>query len=103
MSAPPHIDNPGNNNTAPKIDPIIDPSTNFPFAWLRATQYKKISTIVEKKALITAPTPIDDCAEIDATAWPMKYANGMIENNDKQKIKLDSVIQESQCMVSFRK
>ncbi len=72
IKAPEHIDNPGSNKTAPKIEPIIEPSTNEPLCWFNATQYRKISTIVEKNALITAPTPIEDWALMEATAWPMK-------------------------------
>lgn len=51
-----------------KILPIMLPSTSCALPSLRATQYKYTSTIVEKKALMAAPRPIDDCAEMDATA-----------------------------------
>lgn len=81
LIAPKHIDNPGRKRIPAKMLPIILPSTNEPLPLLSATQYRKTSTRVEKKALIAAPRPIEDCAEMDATAWPMKYASGMIENN----------------------
>lgn len=95
LRAPPHIRRPGKRHTPPKISPIIRPSTSLPLPWPKATQYKKISTTVEKNALITAPTPIDSWAEIDATAWPMKYASGMIENKHAQNTNLPSVYQLS--------
>lgn len=68
LMAPLHIDVPGKRRTAPRMEPIIEPSTSFALDWFKATQYKKTSTIVEKNALITAPTPMEVCAEMEATA-----------------------------------
>ena len=36
-----------------------------------------------KKALMVAPTPILLCAEMDATACPMKYASGIIDASER--------------------
>jgi len=47
--------------------------------------------MVEKKAFTAAPTPMVDCAEIEATAWPMKYARGMTEKSDSRKMKKELV------------
>src|SRR5262249_46369189 len=65
---------------------MILPSTKTAFPCERALQYRITSTILPKVALITAPMPTDDCALIDATAMPMKYARGMTEARHRGKI-----------------
>lgn len=37
-------------------------------------------------ALMTAPIPMELCAEIDATAMPMKYDSGMTDPNAQTKM-----------------
>lgn len=69
---------PGINKVPAKILPTTLPSTRRLFPCVNATEYKNTSTTEPKKALIAAPIPIDDCAEIEATAIPMKYASGII-------------------------
>jgi len=54
------MDNPGRNKIPAKMLPMILPSTSCALPCFSATQYKKTSTTVEKKALIVAPTPIED-------------------------------------------
>jgi hypothetical protein len=39
-----------------------------------------------KVAFMTAPIPMDDCAEMEATAMPMKYESGMTLSNESKKI-----------------
>ena len=51
--------------------------------------------MVEKKALTAAPMPIEDCADIEATACPMKYASGMIDRSAMGKRNAGLVIQDS--------
>lgn len=40
-----------------------------------------------KVALMTAPIPMDDWAEMDATAMPMKYESGMTDAMERAKMK----------------
>lgn len=51
-------------------EPTMDPSTSSPLACVSAMEYRTISMMEPKLALMTAPIPIEDCAEIDATAMP---------------------------------
>jgi hypothetical protein len=37
-------------------------------------------------AFMTAPIPMDDCAEMDTTAIPMKYESGITLSNESRKI-----------------
>lgn len=70
--APPIMDAPGMRSTPARMEPTMDPSTRLALPWVRAMLYKIISMMDPKEALMTAPIPIDDCAEIEATAIPMK-------------------------------
>ena len=58
LSAPKHMLSPGRKRMPAKMDPIIEPSTSADLPSFRATQYRKTSTIVAKKALMVAPTPM---------------------------------------------
>ena len=60
FKAPKHIDRPGRKRIPAKMLPIRLPSTSWALPCFSATQYRKTSTTVEKKALMVAPTPIDD-------------------------------------------
>ena len=86
-NAPHSILTPGIKRVPAKILPITLPSTSLLFPCVNATEYKNTSTTDPKNALIAAPIPIDDCAEIEATAIPMKYARGIILSSAKVNIK----------------
>jgi hypothetical protein len=78
---------PGMSKTPANKLPTIEPSTSRPLPSVKANAYSKISTIEPKVALMTAPIPIDDCAEMDATAIPMKYESGMTLSRESKKIR----------------
>lgn len=87
FNAPEHILTPGIRRTPAKILPTILPSTSLPFPWVRAIPYRMISMTEPKVALMTAPMPIEDCAEMDATAIPIKYDSGMTDARDRIKMR----------------
>lgn len=85
FAAPPTIDMPGMRRTPARMLPTIDPSTSSPLACVSAMLYSTISMTLPNEALMTAPTPIELCAEMDATAMPMKYESGMTERRAETK------------------
>lgn len=95
--APKHIETPGKSRIPAKMLPTILPSTSWLLPSLRAMQYRKTSTTVANKALMAAPRPIEDCAEMDATACPIKYANGMMDSRAAVKRNAGDVIRFSRC------
>lgn len=52
---------------------------------------------------MAAPIPMDDCAEIDATAIPIKYANGTILASANVKMNAGLTIQYLWCNNGARK
>lgn len=79
FTAPLSIEHPGINKTPARKLPIREPSTKELLPLIKATLYKIISMMEPNVALITAPRPILDCAEMELTAIPIKYDRGMTE------------------------
>jgi hypothetical protein len=86
LTAPLIILIPGINRRPAKKLPMRAPSVMSPLPWVSATEYRIISIMDPKVALITAPMPKDDWAEIDETAMPMKYDRGITDASPNEKM-----------------